>query len=329
MKTPGFWTRDGGKLMPAFLTPLACLYGGISHLHRKMQTGGKVTVPVICVGNVVAGGAGKTPVAIAIARLFIAGGWQPHFLSRGYGGSLKVPTRVVLDVHKFSEVGDEPLILAEMAPTWVAKDRLAGAEAAARAGADVIIMDDGFQNPSLHKDFSLLVLDAEYGVGNGRLIPAGPLRETLSAALARADAVVLVGGDRDSDKYNRLNKIKPVYNAKLAPSPSCELTGGERVVAFAGIGRPEKFFTSLRDAGCELRNSFSYADHHVYNTDEIMRMVERATMENAALVTTRKDYMRLSPEARMMVTVFDVEMVFTTPEGLRDALLALMKETVL
>lgn len=326
MKTPQFWQRDSKSLLPDLLTPVAWLYGGISRCHRASQKSAQVSEPVICVGNVVAGGAGKTPVAIAVARLFLAEGKRPHFLTRGYGGSLMGPIRVVLDVHTFQEVGDEPLILAETAPTWVAKDRVAGARAAAEAGADVIIMDDGFQNPTLEKDFSLLVLDAEYGVGNGRLIPAGPLRETLAAGLCRADAVILVGENPDNNLKNQLNNIKPVFKSRLVPRESIDGISGEKVVAFAGIGRPEKFFQSLKDAGCGLINHFSYADHHIYKKEEIMTMVEAAATENAALVTTRKDYVRLSLEAKMMVTVFDVDMTFAAPDKLKTLLLSVLKK---
>ncbi|MBO0334326.1 tetraacyldisaccharide 4'-kinase [Sneathiella sp. CAU 1612] len=326
MKTPQFWQRDSNSFLPLLLTPAACLYGGISRFHRSLQKGERVSVPVICIGNVVAGGAGKTPVAVAVARLFLSVGKKPHFLSRGYGGTLAGPTRVVLDVHTFREVGDEPLILAETAPTWIARDRAAGARAAEEAGADVIIMDDGFQNPSLVKDLSLLVLDADYGVGNGRLIPAGPLREPLAAGLSRSEAVILVGRNNDQNILNQLNTFKPVYNSYLVPRPSAEALSGERVVAFAGIGRPEKFFNSLREAGCDLIDHFSYADHHVYKKEEIMTMVESAATQNAALVTTRKDFVRLPAEARMMVTVFDVDMAFETPEALKSLLLSVLKE---
>ncbi|MZR31143.1 tetraacyldisaccharide 4'-kinase [Sneathiella litorea] len=326
MKTPQFWQRDSNSLLPQLLTPAAWLYGAVSRFHRSLQKGESVSVPVICIGNVVAGGAGKTPTAVAIARFLLAEGKRPHFLTRGYGGSISEPTRVVLDVHTYQDVGDEPLILAETAPTWVAKDRAAGARAAAEAGADVIIMDDGFQNPSLVKDLSLLVLDAEYGVGNGRLLPAGPLRENLAAGLARADAVILVGNEVSNVLKIQLNNFKPVFASKLAPKPSSEVIGGEKVVAFAGIGRPEKFFASLREVGCELIKCFSYADHHIYNKDEIMTMVEQSSNENAVLVTTRKDYVRLPVEAKMMVTVFDVDMIFEKPDALQPLLLSVQKE---
>lgn len=326
MKTPQFWQRETNSLLPFLLAPAACLYGGVSRIHRSLQKRERVSVPVICIGNVVAGGAGKTPVAVAVARLFLSVGKKPHFLSRGYGGSLAGPTRVVLDVHTFREVGDEPLILAETAPTWIAKDRAAGARAAEEAGADVIIMDDGFQNPTLIKDLSLLVLDADYGVGNGRLIPAGPLRESLSAGLRRSDAAILVGKSIQKELKIQLSEFKPVYKAKIVPRPSADTIGGEKVVAFAGIGRPEKFFTSLRESGCELIKCFSYADHHIYEKDEIMVMVELAATQNAVLVTTRKDYVRLPSDAKMMVTVFDVDMAFEAPDELQSCLLSVLKE---
>tara|TARA_R110000850_G_scaffold57406_6_gene134332 strand:- start:523 stop:1512 length:990 start_codon:yes stop_codon:yes gene_type:complete len=326
MKTPDFWRRNSKSLLPNILAPAAWAYGWVSRLHRSFQKSHRVKVPVICVGNVVAGGAGKTPVAIAIARFFLAEGKRPHFLTRGYGGQLKGPVRVVPDVHKFTDVGDEALILSATATTWVAQDRVLGARAAVEAGADVIIMDDGFQNPSLAKDLSLLVLDADYGVGNGRLLPAGPLRETLASGLERTDAVVLVGGSCDSDIYNWLKEIKPVYNSILLPQQSSDAIAGETVVAFAGIGRPEKFFDSLRQAGCELIKCFSYEDHHIYNKQEIMKMVETAAAQNAALVTTRKDYVRLSMDARMMVSVFDVEMSFEAPAEFQKQLLSLLKD---
>ncbi len=325
MKAPEFWRRGGGNLVPTLLTPISWLYAAGDRLHRSGRKAEKIGIPVICVGNIVAGGAGKTPVAIALARFFLNDGKKPHFLTRGYGGRLQGPVRVVLDVHGYDDVGDEPLILAETAPTWVAKDRAAGAKAAEAAGADVLIMDDGLQNPSLFKDFSLLVIDGGYGIGNGRLLPAGPLREPLSQGLERSDVVIVVGGSDTAPPFASQPMDKPVFRANLLPRQSGEVLADGDVVAFAGIGRPEKFFDSLRHAGCHLIKCFSYADHHVYKKEEIMEMVELAAAENAALVTTRKDFVRLDDDAKMMVTVFDVELNFEAPEELQAMLSSLVK----
>ena len=319
MKAPDFWRANTHSPWPVILTPASWLYRAADRINRAIQRMDVVGVPVICVGNIVAGGAGKTPVAIALARLFLSEGLQPHFLSRGYGGTLQGPVRVVQDVHQFDDVGDEPLILAQTAPTWVAKDRRQGATAAAAAGADVIIMDDGFQNMTLEKDFSLLVIDGGYGFGNTRLLPAGPLREPIDDGMARADAVIIVG---KQTVYSPVKLEIPVFKATLVPVQSSDVVGTEKVVAFAGIGRPPKFFDSLRYAGFDLIESFSFADHHVYKQHEIMKMVEVATRHDAVLMTTRKDFVRLSLEAKMMVTVFDVDLQFEAPEKLRQMLLS-------
>lgn len=327
MKAPDFWRADtNASLIPALLRPLSWIYRGLDRLNRSLQTTKHVGIPVLCVGNVVAGGAGKTPVAIAIAKFYLSKGLKPHFLSRGYGGSLNGPVRVDLDVHTFAEVGDEPLILAETAPAWVSRDRVKGAEAAKATGADIIIMDDGFQNPGLYKDLSLLVIDGDYGIGNGNMLPAGPLREPLESALSRAQAVVQVGGPPGVLSALGPKREMPLFKTYLVPDTTAKVVSSERVVAFAGIGRPEKFYDSLRRAGCEVVESFSFADHHVYTEDEMMKMVERATSQDAALVTTRKDFMRLSGEARLMVTVFDIELSVESPRTFQEFLSSILPE---
>ncbi|MCR9215212.1 MAG: tetraacyldisaccharide 4'-kinase [Proteobacteria bacterium] len=328
MKAPDFWQRGGGGIFAMLLTPISWLYAAGDRINRSGRKAARIGVPVICVGNIVAGGAGKTPVAIALARFFLKEGKKPHFLSRGYGGRLTGPVRVVLDVHSYKDVGDEPLLLAETAPTWVAKDRAAGAKAAEEAGADVVIMDDGFQNPSLFKDFSLLVFDGGFGIGNGRLLPAGPLREPFAEGLDRADAVIVVGEKTEGQSFDAAELGKPVFRAELMPRQAGSVIAEEDVVAFAGIGRPEKFFNSLRHAGCHLIKSFSYADHHVYKKEEIMKMVELASANGAALVTTRKDFVRLEDDAKMMVTVFDVELNFEAPEKLQAMLSSLVQSEI-
>lgn len=318
MKAPKYWNRNSNSLIPGLLSPLSFLYSVIDSINRGLTQTQAVDVPVICVGNVVAGGAGKTPVAIAIARFLKQQGWGVHFLSRGYGGQNKGPLRVVQDVHHADEVGDEPLLLATIAPTWISSDRYAGALAAIDAGAEIIIMDDGFQNPSLAKDLSFLVIDAAYGVGNGMLMPSGPLREPVDVAARRADAVILVGEKSDFTHFEKA--AVPVFTAKIIPHSLQKELVGEKVIAFAGIGRPEKFFESLREAGADVIEAVEFPDHYKFSQDDIMRLVEKAALHHAALVTTRKDYVRLSDDARMMTTVFDIDLVFEKPKGLQTLL---------
>jgi tetraacyldisaccharide 4'-kinase len=274
---------------------------------------------VICVGNLVAGGAGKTPVALALARRLLARGRAPHFLTRGYGGRLAGPVRVDPAAHTARAVGDEALLLAAMAPAWVAHDRPAGARAAAAAGAQTIVMDDGHQNPSLGKDLAILVIDGGYGFGNRRVIPAGPLREPIGEGLARADAVVVVGVD-ECGIAREIGGRVPLLRARIAPTPGQDELADRDVVAFAGIGRPEKFFATLADLRCRIVAAHAYADHHAYAPDEIMRLADEAGAKRATLVTTAKDAVRLPPEARAMVRVLDVEIEWED-EAAVDALL--------
>lgn len=319
MKAPKYWNKDHNSIIPILLSPLSAVYRFFDRLNRRSKITKTLPVPIICIGNAVAGGAGKTPVAISIAQFLISEGWNVHFLSRGYGGQNLGPVRVVPDVHSSHEVGDEPLLLATIAPTWVSKERADGGEAAVNAGAEIIIMDDGFQNTAVHKDLSFLVVDGGYGVGNGRIIPAGPLREPFKEAADRADGVIVVGSGEDIGFLQKYNV--PKFNAKIVPHAlQLELIGG-KVVAFAGIGRPTKFFDSLRDAGADVVEAIGFPDHHVFSQDDIMGLVEKAAQQDAALVTTRKDYVRLSDDARMMTTVFDIDLVFEKPQSLQNLLI--------
>ncbi len=315
MRAPEFWRRDGP--WPRLLAPAAMLYALGGRLRAAMTTPWRAPVPVICVGNLVAGGAGKTPVAIAIARRLAARGMAVHCVSRGYGGRLRGPVRVDPAAHTAREVGDEPLLLAAHAATWVARDRAAGARAAYGAGAQAIVLDDGFQNPSLAKDLSLIVVDGGYGFGNGRVMPAGPLREPLLAGLGRADAVVLMGEDKGGLRPH-LERRLPVVAARLAPGD--ESLRGQRVVAFAGIGRPAKFFATLEAMGCRVVARFAVADHHRYTPDEIMQIVERAQAERAIPVTTEKDFVRLPEDARIMVRALPVRLEWADDAALDDLL---------
>jgi tetraacyldisaccharide 4'-kinase len=318
MRAPEFW-RHGG-LVPALLAPAACAFAAAGAARRGLARPFKAASPVLCVGNLVAGGAGKTPVAIAIARRLIAMGRTPHFLTRGYGGSTIGPFRVDPVRHESRIVGDEPLLLARIAPTWVARDRAAGARAAAAAGADAIVMDDGLQNPGLAKDLALVVVDGAYGFGNGRVIPAGPLREPLAEGLARADAVVIVGAD-ETGIVRSVGGALPVVQARLVPVEWTDGIAGRDVVAFAGIARPEKFFTTLRELGCRLVAAESFADHHRYRVDEVMRLVNLAVAHDAVPVTTAKDAVRLPAPAMQLVRVLEIEIAWQSPEAI-DALIA-------
>lgn len=317
MKAPAFWAQDG--VLPRLLQPLGSLYAAGSALRQRLTQPADPPVPVICLGNVVAGGAGKTPVALDLLRR-IAGA---HGLLRGYGGSEAGPLRVELGLHTFQQVGDEALLLAQVAPTWIARRRVEGATAAAMAGARVLVMDDGFQNPTLRKTFSLLVLDGTYGLGNGRVMPAGPLREPLAVAVARLrggrGAVVIMGEDRwGLRRY--IPKDIPILAAELIPDARAQALRGLPVVAFAGIGRPEKFFASLRAVGAQVVAHHAFADHYPYDPTDIQPILDEAFSLRAVPVTTAKDAMRLAADQRQQVNVVDVSVRWHD----KDALLRLL-----
>lgn len=319
MRAPAFWT-SGPSTLSNLLMPLGAVYAAVGKLRRMAVTPEPTPVPVICVGNLVAGGAGKTPVALAVARHMIAQGVEVHFLSRGYGGRLKGPARVVPGIHEAADVGDEPLLLARAAPCWIAKDRAAGARAAAAEGAQVIVMDDGHQNPSLAKAASIVVIDGATGFGNGRLIPAGPLREPVAQGLARADAVAILGEDL-AGVAEVLPQGLPLLRGRLAPTEESRTLDGETVLAFAGIGRPEKFFDTVRALGCKLLETRAFPDHHPYSYSEAKELVDRAWALDALPVTTAKDAVRIPPDLRAPVMVVEVEVAWDDPALLDRILL--------
>ena len=322
MKTPAFWYAAPGT-MASVLGPFASLYalgGGLKNRSIRPQ---RAAVPVICVGNLVAGGTGKTPVALALASLL--DDRQIAFLTRGYGGSEAGPVKIEAYRHRADQVGDEALLLARAATTWVAHDRVAGARAASTAGAEIIIMDDGFQNPSLIKDFSLIVADGADGFGNGRLVPAGPLREPVAAGFARADALVIVGEDKTGIAGN-LHPDYPVLAARLAPTPEAEFVAGKRVVAIAGIGRPEKFFATLRDMDCTVAAHHAFADHHRYSVPEIMNICVEAAALDAIVVTTEKDWVRLPNHTKSMVQTVPVTLEWQDEDRVRALLAGVLGE---
>jgi len=307
MPAPGFWETQG---LPArLLSPLGSLFGAAGGLRRRMTVPAHAKVPVICVGNLVAGGAGKTPVVLALIDLMLRLGLTPHILTRGYGGSVPGPVAVDSGIHDAGSVGDEALLLAAKAPTWVARNRRAGASAIAAAGGGVILMDDGMQNPTLHHDWDILVVDGSYGFGNGRLMPAGPLRETIASGLARSRFAVLIGNDRHNLE-SMLRSHLPVLQAQVVPVPDDRQWLGGRVVAFAGIGRPDKFFATLTAAGANIVARQAFPDHHPYRRDQIASLAVQATAAGATLVTTEKDWVRLPAEYRESVAVLRVKLAW-------------------
>ena len=320
MRAPDFWRRGGGPL-GAVLTPLGWGYGLVTRLRLAMANPFKASVPVLCVGNLVAGGAGKTPVALSLGKRLMDQGRKVHFLSRGYGGFQTGPLRVDPDSHRAVDVGDESLLLAAAAPTWISRDRALGVRAAAE-GADLIIMDDGFQNPSVAKDLSLLVVDGGFGFGNGRMIPAGPLREPVAPALDRAGALVVIGQDKAgiANRPDVLTAGLPVLKAGVEPGPEAEGLKGTPVVGFAGIGSPEKFFATLRRIGCDVVAVHPFPDHGPYSADDIRRLKTEAGEKKAALVTTEKDFQRLPENQRDGIRVLTITLKWADEASL-DAVL--------
>jgi tetraacyldisaccharide 4'-kinase len=314
MKTPDFWHTDA--FPAALLEPVGLLYGMATR--RRLAKGGaglRLPIPVIRVGNLTAGGAGKTPVALAVMEILRARGVNAHFLSRGHGGTLKGPVSVDPIAHGAEEVGDEPLLLAARAPCWIARDRAAGGRAAVAAGAEALVMDDGHQNPALAVDLSLVVVDGGYGFGNRRLIPAGPLREPIAPGLRRADAVIVLGADT-ADVARWIPKGKPALAARIQPGPEAERLVGRKVVAFAGIGRPGKFFATLREIGARVVAQHPFADHYPYAETDIQPILDEAFELGALPVTTAKDAVRLPADQRPQVDVLGVRAAFETPEAL-------------
>jgi tetraacyldisaccharide 4'-kinase len=331
MREPGFWWEKPG-VAAWLLWPVSLIYGAVA-AWRMRRPGFQAAIPVICVGNFTLGGTGKTPAAIAIARLLAGNGEKPFFLTRGYGGRLAGPLRVDPASHRASDVGDEPLLLAHHMPTIVARDRAAGAILAQSAGASVIVMDDGLQNPSLNKDLSIAVVDARRGLGNACVFPAGPLRAPLAAQLAHVRALLLIGKGSAASQVTELARVNEhaVLRARLEPSPDpIKAIGRRKVFAFAGIGDPEKFFMTLASAGIEASVEESFPDHHPYTEDEAMRILERCAAEKLIPVTTEKDLARLSGEdgarGRLAAAAKAIPVTLQSDDG--DALRKLLRDAL-
>lgn len=293
MRAPGFWWQRPPAPAALMLRPVGMAYGAAT-LSRMKRAGARAAVPLLCIGNFTAGGAGKTPTALALAKALIDAGERPVFLTRGYGGSLAGPL-LVTPSHDAAAVGDEPLLLARIAPTVVARDRVAGAALGAQHGT-ILIMDDGLQNPALAKDFTIAVVDGGTGIGNGLSMPAGPLRAPAAAQAAHADALLVIGlgvGITDAVDIGAAAG-KPVHRADFAVDAAmADRLGGTRVLAFAGIGRPQKFFETLLGLYAKIEGAYPFADHHAYTDKDATDLLAAAQRRGLLPVTTEKDMVRL------------------------------------
>lgn len=313
-KTPSFWYQSRSRMdrfLPKLLSPLGKLYGAVSRHRFDMHYPVPMAKPVVCVGNVVAGGAGKTPVVMSLVAQLQEKGMNPHILTRGYGGREEGPLQVSPGRDIAEDVGDEALLLVHAAPTWVSKSRALGAQAAMDTGASIIVMDDGYQNPEFFKDVSLLVIDGAVGFGNGCVMPAGPLREAADFALSRAHAVIILGEDKRGLRAQiaALRDI-PVFGAELKPAAGNPEVAGRQVYAFAGIGRPEKFRATLEAAGAQVEGWGDYPDHFMYEEQDLRDLLQSAEARGLPVLTTAKDHVRLPEALKARIQPFHVDLVW-------------------
>lgn len=324
MREPAFWYRPP-SLLSRLLAPLGAIYGTIT-AQRMSRAAASAGIPVLCVGNYHLGGAGKTPTTFALVKLLRELGERPFVVSRGYGGAQQGPLRVEPATHSAADVGDEPLMMALSVPVIVSRDRVAGANLAHAQGASVVLLDDGFQNPSLAKDASLIVIDAARGVGNGSVFPAGPLRAPLEPQIARTDALIVIGEGDAASKIAEFVTMRgaPVLRARLKPDEaSVSALRGQRVLAFAGIGDPARFFATLRANGVDVTEERAFADHHPFSPDEIERLLSDAAVKSLTPVTTEKDMARIRSDVRLKayanrIGTFAVTLTFDHEPVLRN-----------
>lgn len=319
-RPPLYWQTRG--LLSWLWVPFSMIYWGMHWLRTARMHSQRVEAFVLCVGNNTVGGTGKTPSVLWLCQQLQQRGYHPHVISRGYGGNYAGVVKVDPAIHIAQEVGDEPLLVAQQFPCWVARRRIQAAQMAIVNGADIIVMDDGLQNPTLHKHFSLLVCDATYGIGNGWMLPAGPCREPFSVSLKKAQAALVIGGQAQPRLDFRLRRSTvPVYRAQLNPPTSLNFHG-RKLHPFAGIGHPEKFFATIRQMGADITLESYFPDHHFYTAADLARLRKEADEHQATLVTTQKDAMRLPPEFLKDVLVVPVALHIENAQDMLDSIVA-------
>jgi len=318
LKAPKFWYQKKDTYLSNSLYPLSLLFRLGTKIRNIISKTNFSPLPVICVGNIVVGGAGKTPVSLKIGKMLIKAGYKPHFISRGYAGIIKTST-LVQSWHSPISVGDESILLSEVAPTWIGKNRGESIKIAKKNGGDSIIMDDGFQNPTIQKDFSIIVINADQEFGNKRVMPSGPLRESIKRGLLRTNLVIIIGQISEYLKETIPSHI-PIIKAKFEINKENKIFKGQKITAFAGIAYPEKFFYSLAKQGAKIVKKIIYPDHHIYDENDLLNLAETANKTQSILVSTKKDFVRIPKSYRSLVNTLEGEIVFENSDLLLEIL---------
>jgi len=326
LKAPKFWYLKKDTYLSNSLYPLSLLFRLGTKLRVLISKEKISALPIICIGNIVVGGAGKTPVSLKIGKMLIEAGYAPHFVSKGYAG-IEKNNSLVEQWHSPKSVGDESILLSEIAPTWIGVNRNKSFLLAKEKGADCIIMDDGFQNPTIQKDFSIIVINGDQEFGNKRVMPSGPLRESISRGLSRTNLIIVIGGISKELKLKIPNHV-PLINASFAINSENKIFKAQKITAFAGIAYPEKFFNSLREQGAKIVKEMIYPDHHIFDENDLLNLAEIANKTKSILVTTKKDFVRIPKSYRSLVNTLEGEIQFEDEKLLLEILTNVLENKI-
>ena len=321
MKPPKFWYSKN-SIISILLRPISFLWV-LGSILRKKKSYNFNNIKIIKVGNVVAGGSGKTPTVISIVKKLANSKYQVHIISRGYKGSIKKSTLVNTDIHSYKEVGDESIILSKIAPTWIGNNRIESIKNAQKMGAKIVVLDDGIQDASIKGDLNLLVFNGLQGLGNGKIIPAGPLREKLSDSIKKCHLSIIIDEDINNIA-NKLNNLLPIIKAKInIESEYLNNFKNKNVVAFCGLGFPEKFFKTIKEIGCNIRYKKSFPDHYQYKEKDLKELIDIAIKYNSLLITTEKDHIKILKKYRNRIYYFPITVDFINDKIINDKLYSL------